>query len=124
MVTLARDGGHWGRRNVWGTSEKMGCTPPVCPEFLWRRRLESGAAECTSSGTGARPVLFVFVRRTHPDKVTLNRASRILKHAPKFSALIQDEEVNVEFARRTLVVSDLAGAVRVDNGLPCIDCRD
>ena len=64
----------------------------------------------------------MIVRRIHPDKVALDR--RILQHAAKFPAVVQDEEVDVQLLRRTLVVSDLAGAVRVDNGLPFIDCRD
>ena len=72
------------------------------------------------------PALFVgvIVRRTHPDKVALHCRTRILEHAAKFPAVVQDEEVDVELPRRALVVSDLAGAVRVNNGLPCIDCRD
>jgi hypothetical protein len=70
--------------------------------------------------------LFVHVifRSTHPDKVALHRGTRILQHAAKFPAVVQDEEVDVELLLRTLVVSDLPGAVSVDNGLPCIDCRD
>jgi predicted component of type VI protein secretion system len=60
----------------------------------------------------------VIVRCTHPDKVALHRGTRIPQHAAKFSAVVQDEEVDVELPRRTLVVGDLAGAVRVDNGLP------
>ena len=72
------------------------------------------------------PALFVgvIVRRTHPDKVALHRAPRILQHAAKFPAVVQDEEVDVELLRRTLVVSDLTSAVRVNNGLPFIDCRN
>jgi hypothetical protein len=75
-------------------------------------------------GSHAALFLLVIAMRVHPDKVALHRAPRILEHAAKFPAIVQDEEVDVEFPRRTFVVSDLAGAVRVDNGLPCIDCRD
>lgn len=60
----------------------------------------------------------------HPDKVTLHRRPRVLKHAAKFTAVVQDEEVDVELRRRTLVVSNLAGAIRVNRGLTRIDCRD
>jgi len=72
------------------------------------------------------PALFMVViaRRIHPDKVAVHRAPRILEHAAKFPAVVQDEEIDVEFPRRPLVVGDLAAAVSVDNGLPCIDCRD
>jgi len=64
------------------------------------------------------------MRRTHPDKVALDRRPRILQHAAKFLAVVQNEEVDVELSGRTFVVGDLAGAVRVDSGLPFIDRRD
>ena len=45
--------------------------------------------------------MVVIVSCTHPDKVVLHRGTRILHHAAKFPAVVQDEEVDVELLRRS-----------------------
>ena len=86
---------------------------PPCPPTKWRARAGPPATNL---------FIVVIFRSIHPDEIALHRRPRILQHATKFLAVVQDEEVDVELRRRTLVVRDLAGAVRVDNGLPFIDC--
>src|ERR1700730_561923 len=67
-----------------------------------------------------------MVSCTHPDKVALHRGTRILQHAAKFPAVVQDEEVDVELlrpSRRALLRSHPAvpAAPRSRGCVP--DCR-